>query len=134
MNSRDSIESEIAELLRQKSELEVRIAALRKAKRVLEKADSLLGATSSIAVLAEGRDVGITDAIRGAFRQNPERTLTPIEVRDIISSHGFDLAGYRNAMAAIHQVISRLASRDEIRHTQGNGMPGYRWTGIQRNR
>lgn len=82
----------------------------------------------SVAQFVEASDVGITDAVRGAYRLNADRRLTATQVRNIVASHGFDLSKYDNAMANIHQVISRLKENKEIDgpFQQGNEK-SYQW-------
>jgi hypothetical protein len=130
MNPLESIEFEIVELTRQKVEIERRLVALLNAKTLLEKVYTPLTPIPTIEQFLEAADVGITDAVRGAFRLCAERKMTATQIRDIVASHGFGLEKYRNAMATIHQVISRLVESKEVDgpFPQGNEKV-FQWAG-----
>jgi hypothetical protein len=68
---------------------------------------------------------GLTDACRLALR-NAGRPMTPIEVRDRLSSIGFDLSRYANGLAAIHTVLKRLADAGEAHAVVESGRAAYR--------
>lgn len=129
MNPLDSIESEVTELLIQRAQIDRKLAALDDAKKVLQQVyGKPLSPIPSVEQFVEATDIGITDSVRGAFRLNSSRSMTPAQVRDTVSSHGFDLSKYKNAMATIHQVISRLVDAGEVEgpFPQGNEKL-YKW-------
>jgi hypothetical protein len=77
-------------------------------------------------------DIGLTEAIRRAFRQNPEKHFTAIEIRDELDQMGHDLAKYGNVLASIHSVIKRLETKEiEGAGTRANGKPCYQWKKAQ---
>lgn len=131
MNPLESIENEIAELVVERVNIDRKLAVLKDAKKVLEQVyGQPLKPIPSIEQFVEAADVGITDAVRGAFRLNAIHNLTPLQVRDVMTVHGFNLSKYTNAMAVIHQVISRLLDAQEIEgpFQQGNEKT-YKWKG-----
>jgi hypothetical protein len=65
--------------------------------------------------------IGLTDAIRQAFRTAPNTQMNAIGVRARLQQMGFDLTQYGNVLASIHTVLGRLQQKNEIRPT---GMVG----------
>jgi len=96
---------ELAELLDDRERLDIRIAKKRYRVAALlalsegsEEVDARLGAALG----------GLTDAVITAFRSAHPKALTPIDVRLRLKSLGFPVEHYKNALAAIHTVVSRL--------------------------
>jgi hypothetical protein len=115
MNPLESIEAELKELRAQRVEIDQKLVALEDAQKLLSQVyGPPISAARLIEQFLEGSDVGITDAVRGAYRLNADRKLAASQIRDIIAESGFDLRKYKNAMATIHQVISRLIDAEEI--------------------
>ena len=109
MNPLESIEVRIKDLVTKREEIDRELTGLQEAKKVLTPIyGQPLQSIPSIEAFIEARDVGITDAVRGALRLNYPNRLTATQIRDVVESHGFDLKKYRNAMATIHQVLKRL--------------------------
>ena len=73
--------------------------------------------------------MGLTDAIRQAFKTTPNVAMTTKEVRARLQQMGFDIAQYGNVLASIHTVISRLHAKKEIKHAavRNDGKPAYQW-------
>jgi hypothetical protein len=73
--------------------------------------------------------MGLTDAIRQAFKTTPNVTMTTKEVRARLQQMGFDITQYGNVLASIHTVISRLHSKREIKQAavRNDGKPAYQW-------
>ncbi len=73
-------------------------------------------------------ELGLTDAIRRAFKQNEGKSFTALEVRDELENMGYDTSKYGNVMASIHAVMNRLAGK-EIKQsgTRANNKPCYMW-------
>ncbi len=74
-------------------------------------------------------EMGLTEAIRRAFRQNPDRNFVATEIRDELEQMGYDIDKFGNVLASIHSVIKRLVDKDiEIAGSRGNtGKPCYQW-------
>lgn len=134
MNPLESIDVELKSLVADRAAIDRKITALEEAKKTLLQVYEQLDPVPSVERFVEPTDVGMTDAVRGAFRLNADRLLTPVQIREIVESHGFfalrkaEKGDYRNALAAIHQVISRLLAGKEIEgpFPQGNEKV-YRW-------
>jgi hypothetical protein len=124
INPLDAAKTELDTLLRQATEINSRIEAVREAIKILEplygnpmpmpawwEAASLnnSGPLSSLNTLAEMAD-GLTHRIRKVLRSHAGQPLTPVDVRDLIVASGFDLSGKSNAMAEIHQILKRIVS------------------------
>ena len=73
--------------------------------------------------------MGLTDAIRQAFKTTPNAAMTTKEVRARLQQMGFDITQYGNVLASIHTVISRLHAKKEIKHAavRNDGKPAYQW-------
>lgn len=72
--------------------------------------------------------LGLTDAVRLAFKLVPGRWMTAQDVRTNIAALGFDLLGYSNILASIHTIIKRLQGRHEISSGRGtDGTTVHRW-------
>jgi hypothetical protein len=77
---------------------------------------------------AENDELGITDAIRLAFKTAPGQKMTALDVRGRLEQLGFDLSGYRNVLASIHTVLKRLEEKREIsRIDTVGGKAAYAW-------
>jgi hypothetical protein len=66
-------------------------------------------------------DLGLTDAIRWAFKQPTLLPLTPTDVRDRLAEMGFDLSKYTHMMPPIHNTLNRMKENGEIREVPGMG-------------
>ena len=68
--------------------------------------------------------IGITKALTRVFMRNPARRYGPTDVRDALVNDGIKLK-QRNPLAAIHQVVSRLAVRGVIKPITKDGRTLY---------
>jgi hypothetical protein len=117
--------SELATLLNDRERLEIeiakkryRIAALMALTEQNEEIDQVVGMDLG----------GLTDACRTAFKSEHPKALTPTRVKERISQLGFPTSSYRNVMAAIHTVISRLFDARQIVPVETkDGETAYRW-------
>jgi hypothetical protein len=100
-------QGKLGECLREQESLEARILGLRQTVVALSK---MLGQQFD-----EEEALGLTDAIRDAFRASIGRSVTALEVRGILEDLGYDISKYGNFMASIHSVLKRLAAKGEIR-------------------
>lgn len=73
--------------------------------------------------------MGLTDAIREAFKSKGQGNLIPTEVKGCLEIMGYDTAKYGSLMASVHTIINRLVQKGEIRQvgTRDN-KPAYTWT------
>ena len=70
--------------------------------------------------------IGLTDAIRAAFKSVGLGTLVPTEVKDRLKMMGYNTVKYGNLMASVHTIITRLVLRGEIRQAgTRDGKPAY---------
>ena len=70
---------------------------------------------------------GLTDACRSVLRYGGH-AMTPIELRDRLTSIGFDMSRYANDLAAVHTILKRLNEAGEVRFiTNGAGAKSYIW-------
>jgi hypothetical protein len=73
-------------------------------------------------------DMGLSDAIRLAFKSVLPASLTPTEVRDKLKESGFNLDKYANELPPIHNTIARLKEQGEIEEVVApSGSKAYRW-------
>ena len=119
-------QTEIQEILGQRAVLDDRLNQLKKtvdALSALLKENPALddGFSNAYRVLAsiEGLsasgagDMGISDAIRQILLES-KTPLTPPEIKTHLWNRGFNLGGYANALAVIHNTLKRLNKQGEI--------------------
>src|ERR1700682_2768770 len=75
-----------------------------------------------------GPSAGITESIRTLMSSKPNTLFTPVNIRDGLVLKGVALK-QKNAMATIHQVLSRLVWKDVVKVTVDKGKNYYRWVG-----
>ena len=105
-NYRTALSSAIKEyeaLGEQRRDIDTRLAQLAQTIGTLSK---LLGLTPTV-------PLGLTDAVRLALRAGVP--MTPMDVRDRLTSMGVDLSIYSSDLAVIHTVLRRLNESGEIR-------------------
>lgn len=107
--------------LREQEFIEAQIIGLRQTVVALSK---LLGEEFD-----EEDALGLTDAIRDAFKSKADQNLTAMEARDVLKSLGYDISKYGNVMASVHSVMKRLEKNNEIKQvgTRADGKPAYKW-------
>jgi hypothetical protein len=72
--------------------------------------------------------MGLSEAIRLAFRLAMPRSLTPTQLRDKLKEANFNLERYKNELPPIHNTISRLKDQGEIEEVPGpSGERAYKW-------
>src|SRR5437763_5868789 len=87
----------------QRRDIDKRLAQLAQTIGTLSK---LLGLTPTV-------PMGLTDAVRLALRSGVP--MTPMDLRDRLTSMGVDLSIYSSDLAVIHTVLKRLNEAGEIR-------------------
>jgi hypothetical protein len=66
--------------------------------------------------------VELAPAIEALVKRSPT-PITPLQVRDILLSYGYDIGRYANPMAMIHQTLKRLSAGSRIK-----ALPGGQYT------
>lgn len=86
----------------------------------------------AIAALAEllgeptDKDIGLTGATLLIVR-TANRPLAPTEIRDELKRIGYDMEGFSNPMASLHQILKRLEDKAEIEEAPStDGKKRYR--------
>ncbi len=124
----DAIEDAIMDLTTERTRIDLKLRVLEEARKVLSAVYEPLGTVPSVEQFIDATDVGITDAVRGAYRHNADRTLGAGDIAEIIKASGFNLAKYKNQMSVIHQVISRLVESGELTPMDlSSGEKAYQW-------
>jgi hypothetical protein len=75
-------------------------------------------------------DIGFTDAVRAVLKEAALKTpsyLHATEVRDSLMRKGYELTGYSNALATIHNVLKRLVDNREIEAIPVGTKTAYKW-------
>jgi hypothetical protein len=112
---------ELGQCIQQQEQLETRIAHLQEVAIALAR---MLGEE-----YVPEDAIGLTDAIRRAFKTAPTQQFGAIDVRTRLQQMGLDITQYGNLLASIHTVISRLEAKGEIRKTGTTpaGKHVYQW-------
>jgi len=76
-------------------------------------------------MLKETSELGLTEGIKVILKASDE-ALTTIQIRDALIRLGFDLNRYRNALAAINTVLTRLPFV-EVTKTSDQGKASFKW-------
>jgi len=76
-----------------------------------------------------GPDAGITESVRQVLSSDPHRLYTPVQIRNSLNLKGVRLT-QKNALATIHQVLSRLVAKGVVTVQIERGKNYYRWIGI----
>ncbi len=120
--------TEMGELLRQRTEIDSRIGKLAPVIEYLSVLCDEIQSSPPDLPMPSQLDLGLSDAIRLAFKSVVPESLTPTEVRDKLKGSGFNLDKYANELPPIHNTIARLKEQGEIEETaRPNGDRAYRW-------
>ncbi|HXP70967.1 MAG TPA: hypothetical protein VOA88_16920 [Candidatus Dormibacteraeota bacterium] len=98
---------ELGRTIEKVEELETRVAHL-------QEVAASLGRLLGQEYVAEDA-IGLTDAIRQAFKTAPTVNMNAPLVRTRLQQMGFNLAEYGNVLASIHTVLARLLKNNELR-------------------
>jgi hypothetical protein len=101
---------ELDALLRQRDQIETRIARVR----------HTVAALSALCDEPTPVELGLTDAIRTVLRGSVE-ALAPTDVKERLDVLGFDLSSHANPLASVHTVLKRLVHAGEAETTEGYG-------------
>ena len=125
--SLEAAKAEMAELLRKRNDLDSRIGKLAPVIEYLSALCDQELPPPDFPMPSE-LDLGLSDAIRLAFKSVAPEPLTPTEVRDKLRASGFNLDKYANELPPIHNTIIRLLKNGEIEESvpKRDGK-AYRW-------
>ena len=76
--------------------------------------------------------MGLTDAIRQAFKTAPNVQMGATGVRSRLKQIGFDITVYGNLLASIHTVLGRLEKSGEIKHVS-NSTEGKMYVSVKKD-
>jgi hypothetical protein len=114
MNPLESAQEELAKLLHERAALDKKIDAVKKAIHIFGPVYARRprsGKNETLARVVEDiENLGITGAIERVLMEHPDVPMGPKNVRNELHEINFKLTG-SNPMAAIHQVLKRLAAR-----------------------
>jgi|ERR1700730_8448366 len=126
----------LADLFKQREELEIRIA---KQQRRVAALAALIDESEETDQILDLNLGGLTDVVRSALRAGGSRGLTPIEIRTRLNQLSFPTNEYKNFMASLHSVLKRLVDAGEVRIVifdkhEGRDGSVYKWVGGIKNR
>lgn len=134
MNPLETVQTELAAAIKERTEIDRKIRALQESAKVLEPIyghhlstytlQSLAGMTNTTNI----KDLGITAAVERILMMNDGKWLPPTSIRNGLKEAGFELAG-DNPLASIHQVLKRLVSRENspVVRREDQGQTLYRF-------
>ena len=72
-------------------------------------------------------EIGFTEAVRSVLKTYPIG-LTPVMVRDLLETVGFDMSRYQSPLPSIHVILRRLLAHQEVVTATTNGQHSYVWS------
>ena len=85
--------------------------------------------TSSAIPSSNTGPLGVTEAVRRVFHYYP-MWLSPVSVRDLLPTVGFDFSHYKHPLTSIHSILRRLVATGElIRANRPQVGTAYVWAG-----
>jgi predicted nucleic acid-binding Zn-ribbon protein len=121
----------LAELSRQKQELEISISKMTQYMQATlemlsnEDRDKYISMFKEVVQSLQHRQAGLTQAIRDIFQAQKDTWITVSQVRDRLAASGFDFSEYTaNPLASISTTMRRMK---ELESAYINGVTGYRW-------
>lgn len=124
----EDAKAEMSLLLQQRRVTEERISKLAPVIEYLSPLCDELPSAPPTVPQSSQLDLGLSDAIRLAFRSALPASLTPTEVRDKLKESGFNLDKYANELPPIHNTIARLKEQGEIEEVVApSGGKAYMW-------
>jgi hypothetical protein len=114
-----------------RDELEAELSDVKQQIAHLNEILSHLGTLAGIPTNQDITKMGITDAVRWVMSRDEVDRMSANDVRDALSSRGYDLSGLTAPMSSIYKILSRLSGDDEkaelIREKDEEGKVFYRW-------
>ncbi len=87
------------------------------------------GTTSSAILSSNTGPLGVTEAVRRVLHYYP-MWLSPVSVRDLLPTIGFDFSHYKHPLTSIHSILRRLIATGEvIRADRPQVGAAYMWAG-----
>jgi hypothetical protein len=130
-NALTAVGDEIQELLKQRAEIDSRLAQLKKiadayvALMTPEPSDQISALTGIFDFSAKDMsETGISDAIRQVLRA-AKVPMRPTDIKTALVAAKFDISGYTNPGTVIHSTLARLEKQNEIRSIQSSFGPSY---------
>jgi len=108
----DAAQAEIADLIRQRAELDKRLSHLKVTVDALAALIDIPPEPDEYAP-EETEELGISDAIKQVLRSSPV-PLTPGEIKAKLTESGFDASAYANNGAAIQNTLKRLELQGDV--------------------
>jgi len=132
--SLEAAENELADLVKQKGQIDARIGKLRETVLALSRLIGDVDHGAALAGAVQLAESGLTESIREVLQElkltDPIRYHLPTKIRDRLSVKGFPLAKYKNEMAAIHNTLNRLKDLGEVETgIDAERKTYYRWSG-----
>ena len=125
-----TLKKEFMNLLRQREEIDKRIAKL---EPVLENLAALCEEPIGKRLAQRGaprdaQSMGITDAVRLVLKRSA-RSLMPTEVREELVAWGLNPGRYANLLGSIHMILKRLVKSGQAAEISiHGGKKAYKWT------
>lgn len=118
------------ELIKERHELDAEILKLyRRLRSVTEQMSRTNDGTGGLAGRSSNPEsLGVTEAVRRALQHYP-MWLSPVSIRNLLPTIGFDFSRYKHPLTSIHSVLRRLVTAGEvIRITNPSGFgTAYMW-------
>jgi chromosome segregation ATPase len=108
----ETAREELADMFREKEELETRIARQQRKVAALAVLSDESEDTDDLLALGLG---GLSSACRSVFRASTTKLLTPVEIRDRLRQLQFPIHEYKNILASIHNTLKRLEAKGEVK-------------------
>jgi predicted transcriptional regulator len=122
----DREQNELERLLREREEIEVKIA---KTKRRLAAWAELCDDTEAGEQVVELDLGGLTEACRTALRSSRRAWINVTEVKDILEGLGFPIKDYKAPIASLTTTLNRLSESGEVVSAKIGNTTDYRWVG-----
>jgi len=74
----------------------------------------------------------LADAIRAVLKNNPQRSMSPVEVRDSLTAIGYETSKHKNPLASIHSVLKRLVESGDANSKEAKDGSGTRYWWIRK--
>lgn len=118
-------------LANRRNDLEMELSETRNKIAHLDEVLNHLAALTGTSTTGDLAGLGITDAIRAVVRIKGER-MSPQDVRERLTEHGFDMSDLTAPMASIYKILSRLADdpNECLQREKEDGRVFYKYTGI----
>ncbi len=112
----EKAESDLANAIQERDKWTLELVRLEHLTQALS---VMIGKSNYRGFLAKvSQEVGFQEVVLTCVRQSPE-PMTAVDVRDSLTSIGYDLSKFKNPLAVIHGALKRLAAAKQIEETNG---------------